>query len=54
MKVVKARASSVTSCEQLVDEELDVGSRLRRAGVPARPKLAQGENRVGGCASVLG
>lgn len=48
MKVVTARASSVTSCEQIVDEELDVGSRLRRAGVPARPKLSQGENRVGG------
>lgn len=54
MKVVAARATSVTGCEQSFDEELDVGSQLRRAGVRQGPKLVQGENRVGGCASVLG
>jgi hypothetical protein len=54
MKVVTARATSVTSCEQSFDEQLDVGSRLLRAGVRQRPKLEQGENRVWGCTSVLG
>lgn len=57
MRVVTAQATSVTGCEQLFDEEQSravVGLQLRKAGVQLRSKLLQGENRVGGCSSVLG
>lgn len=49
MKVVTARATSVTGCKQAFDEQQTSARGCAcRAGVQQRPKLEQGENRVGG------